>query len=56
MIPAQIKQFERGAAERDDALAVDCLVGDDDVRRFQRLDAILGIAMRDEGCAKILEG
>jgi hypothetical protein len=34
MIPAHIEKLERGAAQRDHALAVDRLVGNDNVRRL----------------------
>jgi len=55
MVFANVEQFQRGAAERDDFAVVDDLVGHDDIRGLQRLDAFLGIAMRNEGRAQILE-
>ena len=55
LIFANVEQFERGAAERDDVAVVDDLVGHDDILGLQRLDAFLGVAMRHEGRAQILK-
>ena len=46
---------EWGPAERDVALVVDDLVGDDDVIGLERLDTGLGISVRDKGRAEVLE-
>ena len=46
MILAHVIEFERHVAEHDVALAVDLLVGNYDVRWFQRGNARLGIAVR----------
>ena len=56
MVLAEIKQFERGAAEFDLAAAViDDEVGNDDVRPFALLDQRLGILVGDEDGAEVLE-
>src|SRR6516225_9695780 len=55
MVLANIVELERGTAERDVAAAVDDLVGDNDVIRLERGDAVPGIPVRDEGGAEVLE-
>jgi hypothetical protein len=55
VVLADIVELERGPAERYVALAVDDLVGDDNVNGLERLDTGLGILVRDKGRAEVLE-
>ena len=55
MIAADVDQLERGAAELERALAIDDLVGNDDVAALECREPLLGAAMRDDNGARVLE-
>src|SRR5262249_5579518 len=55
MILADIVELERGATERDVPLAVDNLIGDDDIVRLECGDSGLGVSVCHKSRAKVLE-
>jgi hypothetical protein len=55
VVLADIVELERGAAERDVSLAVDDLVGHDDIIGLECGDTSFGISVCNKGRAEILE-
>ena len=55
VVEAEIVQLERGAAELDDLLVADRLVGQRRVRILERLEPLRGVLVRDDRGAGVLE-